>query len=116
MTKKYNCNSISTYIDIDMKKCNCKTKKKKGLCCHGRFLAISDQNRLRILKLLSKKELPVYKICEKLNLAQNLVSHHLGVLSDNKLVYFRKDGNNVYYRLNRKAVFDLSQLLKLLNK
>lgn len=99
-----------------MKKCNCENKKKKGLCCHGRFLAISDQNRLRILELLSDEELCVCKIYEKLNLAQNLVSHHLKVLSDNDLVSFKKVGKNVYYKLNKKAVDDLNKLLESLNK
>ncbi len=99
-----------------MKKCNCKNKRKTGLCCHGRFLAISDQNRLRILELLSEKELCVCEIYEKLNLAQNLVSHHLKVLSDSGLVSFRKVGKNVYYKLNKKAVDDLNKLLESLNR
>lgn len=99
-----------------MKKCNCENKKKNCSCCHGRFFAISDQNRLKILQLLSDKELCVCKIYEKLNLAQNLVSHHLKVLSDNGLVTFRKAGKNVYYKLNKKAVDDLNKLLESLNK
>ena len=63
------------------------------------FKALSDQTRLRILKLLLKKELCVCEIEEALNLSQSKVSRHLTVLRSVGLVEDRREGLWIFYSL-----------------
>jgi ArsR family transcriptional regulator len=72
------------------------------------FKALADQNRLKIVELLSAKPLCVCEIGESLGLPQNLVSHHLSVLKEVKIVENCKCGKNNYYSLNKKALSNLS--------
>ena len=65
---------------------------------------VSEENRLRIICLLKQGEKCVCEIYEHLELAQNLTSHHLKVLSDAKIVNSRQDGLNVFYSLNAEKV------------
>jgi len=64
------------------------------------FKALSDKNRLRILKMLQKKPLCVCEITEVLQLATSTVSQHLSQLSDSGLIIGEKDGKWINYRLN----------------
>jgi len=73
--------------------------------------AISEPTRLRILNYL-KKECCVGELWKRLELPQNLTSHHLRVLKDAKLVIPEKRGLKVVYRLNKKY---LTNNLKMLN-
>ncbi len=72
---------------------------------------ISEKNRLKIICLLKKKKECVCDIWQCLNLPQNLVSHHLKVLKDFKLVSSKQKGLKVVYSLNKKVVKRFSKLL-----
>jgi len=61
------------------------------------FKALSDETRLRIMKLLLKKELCVCEIEAALNLPQSKVSRHLTVLRSVGLVEDRRDGTWIFY-------------------
>lgn len=61
--------------------------------------ALSDPNRIKIIKLLEKKELCVCELTAALSLAQSTVSKHLKQLEDAEIVEYRKDGPWVNYRL-----------------
>ena len=61
--------------------------------------ALSDPNRVKIVKLLGVKELCVCEITALLKLAQPTVSRHLKVLEDAGLVESWKDGAWVNYRI-----------------
>lgn len=61
--------------------------------------ALSDPNRVKILKMLQQKTLCVCEIQSALGVAQPTVSKHLKILEDAGLVAFRKDGLWVNYRL-----------------
>lgn len=74
---------------------------------------ISEENRLKIICLLLKKQRCVCEIWQCLNLPQNLASHHLKVLKDFGLISSRKKGLWVFYKLNQGVV---KNYLKLLNK
>jgi len=63
------------------------------------FSALSDETRLRIIVLLSEKELCVCQIEAALGLPQAKVSRHLTVLRYTGLVKDRRDGLWVYYSL-----------------
>lgn len=62
--------------------------------------AMSDPNRVRIIKLLQRKELCVCELRELLGLAQSTVSKHLKLLDDAELILSRRDGAWIIYRLN----------------
>jgi len=61
--------------------------------------ALSDPNRVRILKLLENKELCVCEVQNLLGLAQSTVSKHMKLLEEAGLVDFRKDGSWIIYQL-----------------
>jgi len=56
------------------------------------FKAVSDPNRIRILKMLEVRELCVCEITEILNLAASTVSKHLSLLRDAEFILDRKEG------------------------
>jgi ArsR family transcriptional regulator, arsenate/arsenite/antimonite-responsive transcriptional repressor len=61
--------------------------------------ALSDPNRVKMIKLLQRKVLCVCEIKEALGLAQSTVSKHLKILEEAGLVNFTKDGLWVNYHL-----------------
>lgn len=62
--------------------------------------ALSEPNRVKILKLLQRRTLCVCEIQEALGLAQPSVSKHLKILENADLVRFEKDGLWVNYSLS----------------
>lgn len=62
--------------------------------------AIGEPKRMLILKHL-KKECCVGELWKKLDLQQNLTSHHLRVLKQAKLIESEKVGLKVVYKLNQ---------------
>jgi ArsR family transcriptional regulator len=64
------------------------------------FKAMSDPNRLRILKALQTKILCVCEIKELLNLANSTVSQHLKILKGAGFIIEDKDGKWVNYKIN----------------
>ncbi len=64
------------------------------------FRALSDSNRLRILKMLQSKSLCVCEITAVLDLATSTVSKHLSVLKDSGFIIEEKDGKWVNYMIN----------------
>lgn len=66
------------------------------------FKALSDETRLRILKLLEDRELCICKIMEILEMKQSRISRHMGILKNAGLVTDRRDGKWVHYSLNPK--------------
>ncbi len=69
--------------------------------------AVSDENRLKILFFLKDKQKYVCEIVDFLQIPQNLVSHHLKILRENKLVLFKKKWLNVHYSLNKKQIIPI---------
>lgn len=67
------------------------------------FKALSDGQRLRILKMLEIRPLCVCEITEVLQLASSTVSKHLSILREADLVIDEKDGKWVNYSLNVAA-------------
>ena len=61
--------------------------------------ALSDPNRVKILKMLQHKTMCVCEIQAALGIAQPTVSKHLKSLEDTGLVGFKKDGQWVNYYL-----------------
>jgi ArsR family transcriptional regulator len=80
------------------------------------FKALSDETRLRILKLLEHGELCVCDIVESLNISQPKISFHLGVLKEAGLVKDRRVGKWIHYRLNDSEIFKRFLLLSTIEK
>ncbi|MGA8265511.1 MAG: metalloregulator ArsR/SmtB family transcription factor [Ignavibacteriaceae bacterium] len=64
------------------------------------FKALSDLNRLRILKALQRKVLCVCEIKELLGLANSTVSQHLKILKSAGFIVEQKEGKWVNYMIN----------------
>ena len=64
------------------------------------FKALSDKNRLRILKALQSKVLCVCEIRELLQLANSTVSQHLKILRESDFIIEQKEGKWVNYQIN----------------
>jgi len=73
------------------------------------FKALADETRTRILYLLSQRELCVCDIALIMEMSLPAVSHHLRLLKVMRLVSYRREGKQVYYRLNDDHVTDLIQ-------
>ena len=61
--------------------------------------ALADENRVRALLALRRRELCVCQITELLALAPSTVSKHMSILKQARLVDSRKNGRWIYYRL-----------------
>jgi ArsR family transcriptional regulator, arsenate/arsenite/antimonite-responsive transcriptional repressor len=64
------------------------------------FKALSDPNRLRIIRMLQGRSLCVCEIKEVLKLANSTVSQHLGILKDAGFIVEQKDGKWVNLMIN----------------
>jgi len=61
--------------------------------------ALSDPNRVKVIKLLQRRVLCVCEIQEALGLSQSTTSKHLKILEEAGLVAYVKEGAWVNYRL-----------------
>lgn len=69
------------------------------------FKALSDETRLRVIKLLEQGELCVCDITAALDMVQPKVSFHLSALKEAGLIKDRKQGKWIHYSLNEKDLF-----------
>ncbi|MFH1699970.1 MAG: metalloregulator ArsR/SmtB family transcription factor [Candidatus Zixiibacteriota bacterium] len=68
------------------------------------FKAFGDPSRLKILGFLSSKEMTVNDIVKKMDLSQPTISRHLAILREAEIVVDRRDGQKVYYSINRNSI------------
>lgn len=80
------------------------------------FKALSDETRMRILKLLEKGELCVCDIVAALDMVQPKVSFHLGVLKEAGLIKDRKQGKWIHYSLDDSDIFRRFLILSILER
>ncbi len=80
------------------------------------FKALSDETRLRILKLLEQGELCVCDIVAALDMIQPKVSFHLAVLKEAGLIKDRKQGKWVNYSIDDSDIFRRFLLLSVLER
>ena len=76
------------------------------------FKAFCDENRIRILKLLTTGEKCACKLLEELNITQPTLSHHMKILCDSGIVVGRKEGKWTHYQINRQGSEKAIELLK----
>ena len=81
------------------------------------FKALSDSNRLRIMKMLEARPLCVCEIRAVLKLAPSTVSKHLSILRDAGFIYDVKENKWVNYYIDTDTTNPvIKDLLPLLNK
>ncbi len=80
------------------------------------FKTISEETRLRILKLLEKGELCVCDIVAALDMIQPKVSFHLAVLKEAGFIRDRKQGRWTHYRINDSDLFKRFLLVSIFER
>lgn len=76
----------------------------------GIYSALGDASRLGIVIYLLKKEANVSQIATHVNLSQPLVSHHLRLLKDLRILKSTKKGQCVYYSLNDDHIKEIVEI------
>ncbi len=71
------------------------------------FDALGNPTRLKILLSLVGEELCTCDLSYITNLSVSAISHQLRILKDRRIVTYRKDGKNVFYRLEDKHIVDI---------
>ena len=99
------CETVSEYAD------ELKELANKGMSFESSeakskvFKALADSIRLRILGLLSSREMCVCEVMVALDLTQPTASHHLRILENVGLVKDRKEGKWVFYSIGNPELF-----------
>lgn len=78
------------------------------------FKALSEETRLRILKLLAVREMCVCEIMVAMDLTQPTASHHLNILQNAGLVKDRKEGKWVFYSIANPELIKTMQKVGIL--
>ena len=68
------------------------------------FHALGNETRLKILRLLSSKDLCVSDIVESVAGAASTVAHHLRTLEEAGLVVSCRDGRSTYYAVRKEEL------------
>jgi len=80
------------------------------------YKAYCDENRLRIIDILTLGEHCACNLLEQLPIGQSTLSHHMKILVDSGIVSQRKNGKWVYYSLNdegcKKSIDLLNEIVK----
>jgi ArsR family transcriptional regulator len=71
------------------------------------FRSFSDTSRVRIMSALLDGEKNVGALAELVSISESAVSHHMRGLRQMRLVVARKDGKEVYYRVNDPHIITL---------
>lgn len=71
------------------------------------FGVLADTNRLRLLSALLSQELCVCDLAALTKMTDSAVSHQLRLLKAMRLVSYRREGRNVYYRLADSHIINL---------
>ena len=76
------------------------------------FKALCDENRVRILKLLTGGEKCACKLLDELSVTQPTLSHHMKILCDSGIVSGRKEGKWMYYSISEQGAKNAMELLR----
>lgn len=75
------------------------------------FGVLSDTNRLRLVSALAAQELCVCDLAALTKMSESAVCHQLRLLKAMRIVSYRREGRNVYYKLTDSHVTDLYHLM-----
>lgn len=71
--------------------------------------ALSDETRMKILRLLLEYDYCVKALSRKLNISESAVSQHIKILKNAGLLYGQKKGYFMHYEVNREVLYELSR-------
>jgi len=71
------------------------------------FKVLGDTTRIRILDALSRAELCVHDIADRVGLSESAVSHQLALLRGTRLVRTRRNGRQIFYTLDDQHIVGL---------
>ena len=74
------------------------------------FKGLADPTRLKLIDLLLKGERCVNDLAEATQTSQSAVSHQLRLLRNLRFVSSRRDGQQVFYRINDEHIGELFEL------
>lgn len=81
------------------------------------FKALSDETKLRILKILQERdELCVCEIMQALDISQSRASRNLGILKNAGFVTDRREGSWIYYSLRERNMGEFARAVNDLMK
>jgi ArsR family transcriptional regulator len=79
--------------------------------------ALSDETRLRIIRVLLEKECCVCEIIQALDISQSRASRNLGILREAGLLRARRDGAWIVYSVDKEGMQEyLSDMVKAIRK
>ena len=78
--------------------------------------ALGDENRVRILNLLRKRNMCVCELETVLNITQSNVSRHLLKLKEADIIDFEKQGLYVFYKINDPILEQYPFIQNILNR
>ena len=73
------------------------------------FRSFSDTSRVRILSAIVEQEINISTLAEMVGVTESAVSHHMRGLRQMRLVKSRRDGKEVYYRVEDPHIIALFQ-------
>ncbi len=73
------------------------------------FRAFSDTSRVRIVSALMDGEMNIGALAEVVGISESAVSHHMRGLRQMRMVQSRRDGKEVYYRIDDEHIIALFQ-------
>jgi DNA-binding transcriptional ArsR family regulator len=74
--------------------------------------AIANEQRLRVLELLSKGEVAVMELSEKIGISQSALSQHLAKLRMAKMVTTRREAQTIFYAVTSPEVHKILATLE----
>ena len=78
------------------------------------FKALSDENRIQILKQLRTGEKCGCELLEELRISQPTLSHHMKILCDCQIVKSRREGKWMYYTIDCDGIKVVRTLMQSL--
>ena len=73
------------------------------------FRSFSDTSRVRILSALVSAEMNIGALAAVVGISESAVSHHMRGLRQMRIVQSRRDGKEVYYRVDDEHIIALFQ-------
>lgn len=80
------------------------------------FKALSEETRLKMLKIMGKGEICVCDLVSALDVSQPKISFHLNALKEAGLIKDRKQGKWVHYSINDSDMFKRFLMLSVLER
>lgn len=78
------------------------------------FKALSDETRIKILVLVSSRNICQKGISRHLNISDSAVSQHIKILKDANIIKGYKEGYYVIYNINKEVFDTCNEFLKSL--